>query len=100
MLDKMNAPDIVRDDDPDPELNAAHNLDPEALIPELLRLVEAMIQVSNKTAYIAQDLHELVKGISDATETPIPQSPCHYGERSLGLPAGSSDSSDQSSRPF
>lgn len=100
MLDKMNALDVVRDDDPDPELNAAHNLDPEALISELLRHVESLIQTSNKASYIAQDLHELVKGISDATETPIPQSPCHYGERSFGLPEGSSDSSDQSTRPF
>ena len=100
MLDKMNAPDIVRDDDPDPELNAAHNLDPEALISELLRHVELLVQMSNRAAYIAQDLHELAKGISDATETPIPQSAKHYGERSLGLSSSSSDSSDQSTRPF
>lgn len=100
MLDKMNAPDIVRDDDPDPAMHAAMNLDPDALIPELLGHVEALIEISNRTAFVAQDLHMLVKGISDATGSPIPQAPCHYGERRSRLSKGTSDSSDQSSSPF
>ena len=100
MLDKMNAPDIVRDDDPDPAMHAAMNLDPDALIPELLRHVETLIEISNRTAFVAQDLHLLVKGIADATGSPIPQAPCHYGERSSRLPESPSDSSDQSACPF
>jgi hypothetical protein len=100
MLDKMNALDHVRDDDPDPAMHAAMNLDPDALIPELLGHVEAMIEISNRAAFVAQDLHMLVKGISDATGSPIPEAPCHYGERRRGLSQGTSDSPDQSACPF